>query len=106
MICCKKTKSTQFQRQPSKLQISNGILYFISRSTVQNDYEMTLDASSVIQLVDDAADIPAIKYNAVDFSRLGEYPAGTVVDILAVVKEVGAIQDIMSKAQKAVYSRD
>jgi hypothetical protein len=101
--CCKKIKFILYLKLPSKLPTNNGLggINFI-RSTVQNDYEMTLDASSVIQLVDDVADIPAIKYNAVVFSKLGEHPAGAVVDVLAVVKEVGAIQDLMSKAQKAV----
>ena len=69
-------------------------------STVDNEYEMTLDSSTSIVHVSNSDDVPEVKYNTIEFSRYGDLATGTVVDVLAVVKEIVQFQDLLSKTQK------
>jgi replication factor A1 len=75
-------------------------------STINNQYEMTLDTSSEINACNDTGNFPAIKYNAVELSRLFEYENGHSIDVLAVVKDSSDLVELMSKSQKQLKKRD
>lgn len=72
-------------------------------STIDNDYEMTLDVLSVVEKCDGSVDVPQINYKIGPFADLPLQPANAIIDVLAIVKEIGPIVDLISKSQKPVH---
>lgn len=70
-----------------------------------NDYELTFDNNSIMTLCIDGS-LPQIKYNFIELSRLFEVEVGSSIDIMAVVKECGSVQSIMTKKQTEINKRD
>lgn len=85
-------------------EISKGAIKAANKtySTIDNDYEMTLDSTSTIMKCEGAVDVPQIKYNTVPISDLINLLPTSSTDVLAIVKEVGPLAELMSKAQKLV----
>lgn len=96
-------------------QISKGQIKMAQRqfSTVQNDYEIYLDkASQVIWIPEEpnnknAFKIPKAKYNFVQFSNLGACQKDETIDVIGIVKQLGELSQITTKAtQKQLDKRD
>ena len=92
-------------------------MYYISKaaikmarkqySTVQNDYEISFDGGTQVVPCHDASSIPKQRYSFVSISQLNDYPKDAIVDIIAVVKEVGEVQSLISKTtQRQMVKRD
>ncbi|KAI8989731.1 replication factor-a protein [Trametes punicea] len=89
-------------------RIQEGKVYFITKakvnlakkkfSNLQNEYELTLERSTEVEECPDAADVPAVKFNFVTIAGLQEIPKDAVCDVIGVVKEVGELSTITSKA--------
>ncbi|KAJ3227107.1 Replication factor A protein 1 [Clydaea vesicula] len=86
----------------------NDLVLSDNSSSVDNEYEMSLDASTTITLCTDGtnASVPGVEYNRVLLGELGNYEKDTVIDIIAVVKSFGDSQTLISKAQKEYVRRD
>ncbi|KAH9079268.1 replication factor-a protein [Lactarius deliciosus] len=90
-------------------------VYFISRarvnlakkrfSTVQNDYELSLDRGVEIAECQDA-DVPVIRYHFVKVAALQELQKEAICDVIGVVREVGDLSEIMTKNNKTAQKRD
>ncbi|RNF10688.1 putative replication factor A, 51kDa subunit [Trypanosoma rangeli] len=90
--------------------IVNGQVYYLSGgqvknanrkfSNVNNDYELTFDASSQISLARDtsSAAIPLQRYNFVPINILKQREVGSLVDVLAVVLSVDDLGSITQKS--------
>ena len=86
--------------------VSKGTLKTANRqySTVNNEYELTLDTSTTIARCTDA--MPGVTYKPVEISQLSNVEPNGVVDVIAVVQDPGTIQEITTKAQKQLLKRD
>ncbi|OIW18523.1 hypothetical protein TanjilG_13275 [Lupinus angustifolius] len=96
-----------------------GKVYYISKGslkvankqfkTVQNDYEMTLnDYSEVEEVADEAAFVPATKFNFVQIDQLGPHVnKNDLVDVVGVVQNVSSTMSIRRKSNnETVPKRD
>lgn len=93
--------------------IEEGKVYFLSKArigiakkqfnNVANEYEITLDGNSEISLCTDTENVPQVKYDFIDLSSLDQKEPNSIIDVIAVVKDVAEISQITSKAtQKPV----
>ncbi|KAG8214733.1 hypothetical protein J3R82DRAFT_9821 [Butyriboletus roseoflavus] len=116
-------------------KFEEGKVYYISKgrvnlakkkfSNVQNDYEITFEKNTEVEEVGhsisgrhsvdelslqcvDASNLPMIRYNFTQLSSLEELQKdSTCVDVIGVVKEVGPLGEVTSKAtNKSVAKRD
>ncbi|KAI9466060.1 replication factor-a protein [Lactarius psammicola] len=89
--------------------------YFISRarvnlakkrySTVQNDYELSLDRGVEIVECQDA-DAPVIRYHFVKVLALQELEKEAICDVIGVVRDVGDLSEIMTRNNKTAQKRE
>ncbi|GAB2209289.1 hypothetical protein Droror1_Dr00026499 [Drosera rotundifolia] len=94
-----------------------GKVYYISKGslrvankqykTVQNDYEMTLNESSIVEVAaDERIAIPEIKFNFVPIDNLGPYVNGReLVDVIGVVQNVSSTVSIRRKSDNEVIPK-
>jgi replication factor A1 len=80
-------------------------------NTTNNDYEMGIDQNSTFVEVFyfnkcDDTDMPGVKYEFKEISRIADMEVNGLVDLMAVIKEQGEVQDLMSKAQKPLKKRE
>ncbi|EPS44065.1 hypothetical protein H072_1957 [Dactylellina haptotyla CBS 200.50] len=112
-------KATGFNDQCDALYdvFQEGSVYYISKckvqiakrqfSNVDNDYELTFERDSEVQKAEDEDDIPMPKYNFVTLQDLQNTEKDAVVDVIAVVKEIGDASTITSqKSQKSFTKRE
>jgi len=89
------------------LQIDN--VYYISKaqlktankqySRLANDYEMTMTGETMIEPCNDQVEnLPTIQLNIVPLSDLGDKSANDMVDVIGIVKSVGEVSTIVTKA--------
>ncbi|KAI0748563.1 replication factor-a protein [Daedaleopsis nitida] len=89
-------------------RIQEGKVYLISKakvnlakkkfSNVNNEYELYLERNTEIEECLDVTDVPAVKFNFVEINKLEEIAPDTNCDIIGVVKDVGDLTTITSKA--------
>ncbi|KAI3654252.1 hypothetical protein MP228_000971 [Amoeboaphelidium protococcarum] len=106
-------KATGFNDAVDKLYnvLEQGKVYYVSKaqvkparkigSFVQNDYEITFENSTEVSPcldAEDASKIPFVRYNFVEIAELNDAVKDSIVDIIAVVKEVGEVQQIVAKS--------
>lgn len=94
--------------------LSEGKVFYISRarvniakkqfSNVNNEYELTLDNNTEVSPCDDDA-VPQIKYKFTPIDQLGNHEKDEILDVLAVVKDVGELGSINSKATQKPFSK-
>ncbi|RCV45907.1 hypothetical protein SETIT_9G491000v2 [Setaria italica] len=80
--------------------VSKGSLRIANKQfkTVQNDYEMTLNESAVVEEAEGETFIPPVQYNFVKIDQLGSYVNGReLVDIVGVVQSVSPTMSIRRK---------
>jgi len=76
-------------------------------TTLTNDYEMSLNNDTTIELCTDDVELPQIQYNFVAIKDLENVNKDALVDLLGVVKSTGDITQITTKAtNKQVSKRD
>ncbi|GJN08659.1 hypothetical protein PR202_ga26603 [Eleusine coracana subsp. coracana] len=80
--------------------ISKGSLRIANKQfkTVQNDYEMTLNESAVVEEAEGEAFIPQVQYNFVKIDQLGSYVnSRELVDLVGVVQSVSPTLSVRRK---------
>jgi replication factor A1 len=97
--------------------ISKGSLKNANRtfSNINNDYEITLDEQSIVKPVKDDQNvrklnsltfkIPQIKYTLMTLKDLTDVPENQVVDVLVVVKNVGALSEMVAKSTNKPFKK-
>jgi replication factor A1 len=83
-------------------------VYYISRATLKtanrqyskldNDYEMTFTNDTVIEECHETDNLPKITFNIIPISEIANKQANDFVDIIGVVKSVGDLTTIVTKA--------
>ncbi|KAJ3337910.1 kinesin motor protein cin8 [Gonapodya sp. JEL0774] len=98
--------------------IQENQVYYISRASVkqakrqwgvQNEYEMTLEPSSVVERCDDgnAAAVPGMKFNFVRLDRLLEYEKDQTIDVVGIIHSISDVSTIIGKqSNKTVEKRE
>eukprot|EP01018_Ginkgo_biloba_P010292 Gb_17349 [translate_table: standard] len=105
-------QATMFKEAADKFfnRLELGKVYYISKGTlrvankqfktVENDYEMTLHASSEVEeVVEEGTQIPEFKYSFIKVDELGPYVnSRDLVDVIGVVQNVSPVLSIRRKS--------
>jgi replication factor A1 len=75
-------------------------------SNVNNDYEVSFDQHSEITPAPEDGQIQQMNYAFKKIALIEALPAEANVDVIGVVKQVGPVNEIMSKAGKQLFKRD
>ncbi|XP_061197079.1 replication protein A 70 kDa DNA-binding subunit-like isoform X2 [Saccostrea echinata] len=76
-------------------------------TTVQNDYEMTFNADTMIEPCDDDSSLPTMNFNFVKINELDSKAPNSLVDVIGVVKTCGDVSTIIGKqSKKEITKRD
>ncbi|UXI21867.1 hypothetical protein NH340_JMT07811 [Sarcoptes scabiei] len=77
-------------------------------SSINNDYEITLNQSSFIKLCNDAQiEAPKLKYKFINLSNIMNMAQGTVIDVIGVIRSASEIESIISKkSAKELHKRE
>ncbi len=87
----------------SKCQIKSSNRKF---NPLNHDYELTIDKNSIVEPVDDDTAMPEIAFNFTSIAQIGDVPNESLIDIIAVVKEVRDVVEFTSKAGKPSARRE
>ncbi|XP_047141686.1 replication protein A 70 kDa DNA-binding subunit isoform X1 [Hydra vulgaris] len=76
-------------------------------SSLKNDYEMTLNNDSLVELCNDLCDLPTLQFNFKQIKSIEDVNKDALIDIVGIVKSSSEMQQITSKAtNKQVWKRD
>ncbi|KAL1935602.1 hypothetical protein VTP01DRAFT_4742 [Rhizomucor pusillus] len=103
-------KGTAFNDQVDRLYniLEEGKVYYISKarvtmarkqfSTVDHEYELSLDNGTEIQVCHDEGSIPQVNFSFVKVADVDRYEKGAVIDLIGIVKDDNGVQEIITKA--------
>ncbi|KAJ8088096.1 60S acidic ribosomal protein P1 [Marasmius tenuissimus] len=74
-------------------------------SNVQNEYEMTLERNSEVEECLDTTSVPILKYNFVKLDELANLNPDAICDVIAIVKEIGELQELTSNKTGRQYKK-
>src|SRR5699024_9468324 len=81
--------------------ISKGVIKSANKrfSSLNNDYEITLHSGSIIEPCPDAdiISIPKLRFKFINLSDMANINAGTMVDVIGVIRSVNEPETIVSK---------
>ncbi|XP_061787283.2 replication protein A 70 kDa DNA-binding subunit-like isoform X1 [Nerophis lumbriciformis] len=88
--------------------ISKGSLKVANKqyNTLNNNYEMTLNANSLIVPCQDGQGVPTVRCDFVPIAQLENTHADTIVDVIGVCEEVGDVSVINTKAGRQTQKRE
>ncbi|TGJ78916.1 hypothetical protein E0Z10_g9846 [Xylaria hypoxylon] len=110
-------KATGFNEQCDAFYelLQEGQVYYISTckvnlakkqfSNLPNDYELAFERETVIEKAEDQASVPQVRFNFVNISELQKVEKDATVDIVAVLKDVGEVSQIVSKTTQKPYDK-
>ncbi|KAI6005784.1 hypothetical protein EDD15DRAFT_2384466 [Pisolithus albus] len=97
-------------------KFEEGKVYYVSKarvnlakkkfSHIQNEYELNLERNTEVEECLEPSNLPMIKYSFVPLSQLEELQKDSVCDVICIVKEIGDLTEIISKANRPVTKRD
>ncbi|KAK3769131.1 hypothetical protein RRG08_067108 [Elysia crispata] len=112
-------RMTGFKEQVDKFydMLELNKVYYISRCTLKtankqysnlnNDYEMTMNAETVIEPCNDDSDLPVMTFDFVKLSELEQCKPPTAVDVIGVVKVCNDVSSVVGRqSQKEILKRD
>ncbi|CAG2107340.1 unnamed protein product [Medioppia subpectinata] len=74
-------------------------------SNLKSDYEITLNADSVVVLCNEAMAAPPVRFRFTAIAQLEGQAVGDLVDVIGVVRNVGTIQTIVAKKTSIEYRK-
>lgn len=111
-------KATGFNEQCDQLYetFQEGSVYYITSpcrvqlakkqfSNLPNDYELTFERDTTVEKAEDQGDAPQIRYNFTNIGALQEVEKDTTVDVIAVLKEVADVTQIVSKTTQKPFDK-
>ncbi|KAJ2068850.1 Replication factor A protein 1 [Coemansia sp. S2] len=102
-------RATTFTQQVDKLfpLLETGKVYYISNaqvrmakqqfSNVNNQYELTFDDNTTVELCLEQANVPQEHYNFIPLASLEKFEKNQVVDVLCVLRDAGEVAEITSR---------
>ncbi|CAO3614372.1 unnamed protein product [Cunninghamella blakesleeana] len=103
-------KATAFKEQVDRLYpiFEEGKVYYISNarvtmakkqfSTLDNEYELSFDPSTEVELCPEDNALPSIKYNFVKIADVDKHEKQSIIDVIGVLTEDSGMQEVVSKA--------
>lgn len=96
--------------------LQEGSVYYISTpcrvqlakkqfSNLPNDYEMTFEHDTVIEKAEDQSSVPQVRFNFCTLEELQGVEKDATVDVIGVLKEAGAVDQIVSKTTQKPYDK-
>ncbi|KAF2195423.1 replication protein-like protein A 70 kDa DNA-binding subunit [Zopfia rhizophila CBS 207.26] len=93
-----------------------GTVYYISApcrvtlakkqfSNLPNDYELQFERDTNVEKAEDQENAPQIRYNFTKIGDLGSVEKDTTIDTLGVLKDVGEVNEIISKNTNKPFSK-
>lgn len=110
-------RATAFNDQADALfdVLQEGKVFYVSKarinparsqfSNLKHPYELALDRDTEITECEDAGDVPKLQYNFVPLSKVQEMEVNSVIDVIAVIKEINPAFQITSKSTGRPYDR-
>ncbi|KKZ61820.1 replication factor A1 [[Emmonsia] crescens] len=111
-------RATAFKDQCDSLYgvFEEGSVYYISSpcrvqmakkafSNLNNEYELTFEKDTVVEKAEEQNDVPQIRFNFTNIANLQSVEAGTTIDVIGVLKDVGEPSQILSKATSKPYDK-
>lgn len=112
-------KATAFNEQVDQFfdLLQEGQVYYISNpcrvslakkqfSNLSNDYELAFERDTQIEKAEDQSSVPQVRFNFVsNIQELQTIEKDATVDIVGVLKEVGDVSEIISKASGKPYQK-
>ncbi len=110
-------RATAFNDMADKLfdVLQEGKVFYISKarinparpqfSNLKHPYELGLDRDTEITECEDASDVPKLHYNFVPLSKVQDLDVNSVIDVIAVIKEINPAFQITSKSTGRPYDR-
>ncbi|TRM59296.1 hypothetical protein BD626DRAFT_508842 [Schizophyllum amplum] len=102
-------RATGFNQAVDELfdKFEEGKVYYVSKarvnlakkkfSTVNNDYELSLERTTEVEPCLETTDVPTIKYSFVKLDQLQDVAKDATCDVIGVVKEVSDLSEITTK---------
>jgi replication factor A1 len=111
-------RATGFNEQVDQFYdlLQEGSVYYISTpckvqlakkqfSNLPNDYEMMFERDTVIEKAEDQSSVPQVRFNFCNIQELQDVEKDATVDIIGVLKDVGAVDEITSKTTQKPYNK-
>jgi replication factor A1 len=97
--------------------LQEGSVYYISNpcsvrmakkqfTQINNDYELMFEKDTRIEKADDQGSVPQIRYNFTSIGDLQSVEKDTTIDAIGILKEIGAVSQIVSKTSKPFDKRE
>lgn len=74
-------------------------------SNLPNDYELVFDRDTVVDKAMDQDNVPQIRYNFTNVNDLQTVEKDATIDVIGVLKEVGDVDQIVSKSTQKPYDK-
>ncbi|KAG5292741.1 replication factor [Histoplasma ohiense] len=111
-------RATAFKDQCDSLYgvFEEGCVYYISSpcrvqmakkafNNLNNEYELTFEKDTVVEKAEEQNDVPQIRFNFTNIANLQSVEAGTTIDVIGVLKDVGELSQILSKTTSKPYDK-
>ncbi|KAF2455333.1 hypothetical protein BDY21DRAFT_380847 [Lineolata rhizophorae] len=72
-------------------------------SNLNNDYELTFERDTVVEKAEDQTDVPQIRYSFTRIGDLQNVEKDSTIDVIGVLKNVGEVDQIVSKSTSKPY---
>ncbi|WPH00458.1 replication factor a protein 1 [Acrodontium crateriforme] len=95
-----KEGSVYYITSPCRVQIAKKQF-----SNVNNDYELTFEKDTSIELAPDMDGVPQVRYNFTTLADLQTIEKDSTIDCIGVLSEVGEVNEIISKSTSKPYSK-
>ncbi|RFU27944.1 hypothetical protein B7463_g8394, partial [Scytalidium lignicola] len=111
-------KATAFNDQCDMLYdvFQEGSVYYISSpcrvqlakkqfTNLPNDYELTFERDTLVEKAEDQDSVPQVRYNFTSIDALQNVEKDSTIDIIGVLKDVGNVEEIVSKTTNKPYNK-
>ena len=92
--------SVYYISSPCKVQLAKKQF-----SNLPNDYELVFERDTVVERATDQENVPQVRYNFTNVNDLQSVEKDATIDIIAVLKEVGNVEQIVSKSTQKPYDK-
>ncbi|KAG0651899.1 Single-stranded DNA-binding p68 subunit [Hyphodiscus hymeniophilus] len=92
--------SVYYITSPCKVQLAKKQF-----SNLPNDYELVFERDTVVEKAMDQDNVPQVRYNFTSVNDLQSIEKDGTIDIIAVLKEVGNVDQIVSKTTQKPYDK-
>ena len=111
-------KATAFNEQVDQFfdVLQEGQVYYISNpcrvslakkqfTNLAHDYEISFERDTPIEKAEDQSSVPQVRYNFINIQQLQDVEKDATIDVVGVLKDIGDVNEIVSKNTGKPYSK-